>query len=459
MPHAYKRTAKKNLFFLLEKIRKEPIQVALIELFHNQESGCQYLRDIQNEKLKSLLTHCFNNIEFYNVLYGRAGVSSAQIQTVEDLKKLPTITKADVRGNIEGLKSCSGPSLFSVKTSGSTGSPLKFYKDRTASAYSYAAMYRGLGWHGIDICEREAYLWGIPITRKERGVARLRDFVLNRFREKKFNMSDDVFADFYKKMKRRKPGLLSGYSTFLYEFSCFIKRNGLDVASIRPKIVKYTAEMMYEFQRECIEQVFECPVVGEYGSAEIGVMAFQCANRNYHVISDCCVLEFEAREDEGLYEIVATNLNARGFPLVRYRTGDLVETPGFSYCSCGLPFPVMGPMIGRSADMVITPEGKKIHCNIFSYIIKYLLEKNYDIEQLLFVQESTSLLTIKVPPAFYGNKNLEKEISDVIYERISPMLKVSYEKLIAEDKIRKGKLRYFISKITASHNETESDKR
>lgn len=441
------KMSKRALFFFLESLRNEPIKSALIELRYNQRKGAAYLQDLQQKKLQFIISHCYNNTIFYNKLYERSGVFPDSIRNVDDLKKLPTVTKEEIRKQVKSVLSKSGPKIYPVKTSGSTGSPLKFYKDRIASAYSYAAMYRGLQWHGVDICDKEAYLWGIPIKRIDRFTSKLSDFTLNRFREKAFNLSFEVNMDFYKKMVKRQPVLLSGYSSLLYEFALFIKKQDLPVDSIRPKVIKYTAEMMYEFQRELIESVFGCPVIGEYGSAEIGVAAFQCEHKKYHVVTDCCILEFEKIENSKFYEIIATNLNGLGFPIIRYRTGDLVESPSFTSCSCGLPFPILENIIGRCADILVTPEGQRLHCNIFSYIIKYLIGKGFPIEKLIFVQDTTSQLKVLLAPTMIDNEMLKKEISHLIADRISPGIHVSFDLLSNDEQIRSGKLRYFISNI------------
>ena len=439
--------SKKNLFFLLEYFRREPIQAALQELMYNQRQGSDYIYDIQNQKLKKLLSYCFNQSSFYANLYAERGLTIKHINDSNGLSKFPSVTKAQISHNWEKILSTNGPKIYPVKTSGSTGEPLKFYKDRTASAYSYATMYRGLSWYGVDICDKEAYLWGIPLDWKERWLAHLRDIVLNRFREKKFELSEDVFRDFYEMMKKYRPKLLSGYSSFLFEFAIFVKKNQFNVELIRPKIIKYTAEMMYDFQREAIEQVFGCPVIGEYGSAEIGVIAYQCIKGNYHVFNDCCLLEFEERDD-GLYEIIATNLIARGFPFVRYRTGDLVANPVHSNCTCGLPFPVIGPIIGRSADIVLTPEGKRIHCNIFSYIIKYMIKSGYSIDKILFVQESVSQIKVLVNTFELENLEFQQKLTFLIHDKISPVMQVVIKPFHDFEHFKQsGKLRYFISKL------------
>lgn len=442
------KKGKKGLFFLLEKLRKEPMQSAMEELEINQSQGRHYIEEIQERKLQGLLKHCYKNSEFYRKLYDAQGVSPESITSVNELRKLPTIKKEDIRRDFNQVHSANAPKAYPVKTSGATGSPLKFYKDRVASAYSYAAMYRGLKWHGLDLCDREAYLWGIPIDKKERMLARSRDFVLNRFREKEFSLTDDVFGDFYSKMLRLRPKFLSGYSSFLYEFALFIRKKGLPIDQIKPKIVKYTAEMMHDFQREVVEEVFSCPVVGEYGSAEIGVMAYQCAYKNYHVFNDCCILEFDETEHEGLYEIIATNLHARAFPFIRYRTGDLVESPEFSVCPCGAPFPVIGHIIGRRADVVVTPQGKRIHCNIFSYIIKHLIKNGYGFDRVLFVQKEISRIQMLTIPSMEKDKQFKNSLKKLVHETISPEMEIEVGPFFNSTYRERRKLRYFVSELS-----------
>ena len=448
MPHSsYESTIKKKILYYIEAIRKEPIFDKLTELEHNQKLSHDELEALQLAKLKKIIYFVYEFSPFYHAHFNKAGVDPGAISGLNDLAEFPKLTKDHIRQNLVSIPTQSGIKIFPVKTSGSTGEPLKFFKDRIASAYTYASMYRGLRWHGVDICSKEAYLWGIPINRKEKLIADIKDFLLNRFREKAFDLSDAVNYAFYTRMKKSKPALLSGYSSLLYEFARYIKANSLSTDDIRPKIIKFTAEMMYGFQRELLEKVFGCSVIGEYGSAETGVVAFQCPQQSYHVLTDCCCLELSALPSTSYYEIIVTNLNSYGFPLIRYQTGDLVQTDTISTCGCGLPFPVIPEIIGRSADIVETPEGRRVHCNIFSYIIKYLLSKGFAINKILFVQTNISTLLIYTPPSLLDDSFFKTEVVSLIHQRISPSLKIDFILYSRQAKKEPSKLRYFISEI------------
>jgi phenylacetate-CoA ligase len=438
---------KRKLFRYCEKIRHEPVFEKFDELRFNQTQSKEFIEVLQLKKFKALLIHAYKYSPFYKKFYDMHDISPYNVHAWNDINKLPILTKKMIRDNVKTIQTNSDLNIYSVKTSGSTGAPLNFFKDRIASAYSYAAMYRGHKWYGVDICDREAYLWGIPFGKKDYYIARLRDCILNRFREKAFNLTDKVNFDFYKKMIYFRPKILSGYSTLLYEFARFIDKNGLDVRPIKLKMVKYTAEVMHDYQRELISKTFLCPIVSEYGSAETGIIAFQCIEGSNHIMSDCVHVDFQEDYNTKNYKIIATNLNSYGFPIIKYDTGDLVKTNKIKSCSCGLPFPVINKIIGRCSDLIKTPEGLKIHSNIFSYIIKELIKKHKSLMHIRFVHKKINTLYVYVTLPNCDYKRLVIDLKKAIHEKISNKMIIN---VVSEQKPRRdksGKLRYFVSEL------------
>lgn len=438
---------KRFLFRSIEWFRREPVIQCLKELKYNQSRSFEEIGLLQKDKLRRLLIQVQNSVPYYkNIMkYGKS--QSDSIDSFEIIKQIPILTKNDIIKYKNQMISLADIRVFPVKTSGSTGQPLKFFKDRVSSGYSYAAMYRGHGWFDVNYCETEAFLWGIPLGTIDYIRAKTRDVILNRFREKKFNLSDDVNNDFYRKIVKRNPKILSGYGTLIYEFAQYLERKHINGSEFNLKAVKYTAEMMYDYQREYIENIFSCPVVSEYGTAETGVVSFQCAKGSNHVMSDCVYVEFEKDPDTGFFRIIVTNLHATGFPIIRYDTGDLVKSDALGKCSCGLPFPIMDEIIGRSSDIVITPEGIRIHSNIFSYIIKELVKKYQVIDQLRFIQKNITEIEVEMVSGTQDN-NIKENIARLIGERISPSIKLTFKKRTDLERTKSGKLRYFISRIS-----------
>lgn len=427
-------------------LRKEPVIKCLFELEKNQTRNPNEIFQLQKNKLYKLLLHSIRHVPFYHKRLGNSISLASPDDAVNALGDLPILTKDDLRAHREEMISRDGIKVYSVKSSGSTGRPLKFYKDRIASAYTYAAMYRGLRWFGINYCDQEAYLWGIPIGRIDNLSAKVRDFLLNRFREKAFSLSDEVNYQFYNKIISKKPSLLSGYGTLIYEFARYVHKQKLDFQRPIMRAIKYTAEMMYDYQKDFASKVFRCPIVSEYGSAETGVVSFQCPQGGHHVMSDCALVEFKKDHHTGLFRVIVTNLNSYGFPIIRYDTGDLVETDIVSNCSCRLPFPIMGEIIGRSSDIVQTPEGTKVHSNIFSYIIKELMKSYGDIDQIRFTQRKVNEIAVEVV-AKQDIEGLKDDIVHLVQERLSPKMQVNFKRTSSLKRADSRKLRYFISEM------------
>ena len=438
---------KRKIFRVFELLRKEPIPEKLNELVLNERKSTCNIQELQLEKVKKILKYAYNNSRFYRKYYSEHEQMLYNINSLKDIECFPILTKELIRKNLKDIICSNGRKKYIAKTSGSIGEPLKLYKDRITSAYSYAAMYRGLRWFGIEICDREAYLWGIPLGKKDFYLAKAKDFILNRFRERKFDLTDEVNSDFYHKMAHYKPKILSGYANLIYEFAQYLHKNKIDIKPVKLKIIKYTAEMMYDYQKEFISKVLSCPVVSEYGSAEAGVMAFQCPHGGNHILTDCVHLEFKYDIDSGFYKIIATNLHSYVFPIIRYDTGDLIKSNKIRECSCALPFPIMDKIIGRSSDIIITPEGKKIHSNIFSYIIKELIKRYQIINQILFIQTKIDEIKVILKMDDNDNKKINKDIRKLIHHKISKNIKVVFVEENFNKKQESGKLRYFISEL------------
>ena len=158
----------KKIFVAATRIRKEDIDKHLVELNHTQWFQTDKLLDIQWEKLKKILFHCYKNVPFYKNKFDIYGVTPGDIRTPDDINKIPILTKDDLRKSYKELTVTNGNYKYSVaKSSGSTAKPIKFYKDRNASGYGLAAQYRGHSWYGVDVADREARLSGVHKSKKD----------------------------------------------------------------------------------------------------------------------------------------------------------------------------------------------------------------------------------------------------------------------------------------------------
>lgn len=112
-------------------------------------------------------------------------------------------------------------------------------------------------------------------------------------------------------------------------------------------------------QREVIEEAMGCRVFDWYGQGERVVFIGTCEHGSHHVFDDYGVTEFIPIGDSR-YELVGTGFTNYGMPLIRYKTGDLVELGNQDRCPCGRAFTVVASIEGRKEDMIKLRSGRLV---------------------------------------------------------------------------------------------------
>jgi phenylacetate-CoA ligase len=350
-------------------------------------------------RLSAILTYAHARSPFYRSRW--PSFAGADISTADRiLRELPLLSKADLQSSMADLEARPRPRRVSRKTTGgSTGEPVTLLKDREGTAAERAAMWLAYGWHGIHFGDRGARFWGTSANRQRKIVSKLSDRVMNRIRFSAFAFSDADLQRYWMQCVRERPRYLHGYVSMLASFAEFLRACDLDGRQLKLKAIIATSEPLTAVQRESMESVFGAPVRGEYGSGEVGSVAFECENATYHVMENHVLLEVlrpdGTRADIGESgEIVLTDLVNRSLPLIRYRVGDnavMGET-----CGCGRTLPVLDRIWGRTYDFVEAPDGRRFHGEFFMYLFEDLRQQGVRVRQFQVVQHSKSLLRVSV---------------------------------------------------------------
>ena len=432
-----------KVFKAAESLKGDKIFDKLGELKKNQTMVESQVHDLSLEKLKNIVSYAVKYSPFYRQQFIDSDIP--EINSFDDIKKIKFLTKEDLRKHIKLITSDKPVSKTSkAKTSGSTGIPLIFPKDSISLSYHYAAMYRGHSWYGLGIGDREARLWGVPVNKMDRAKVAVKDYLLNRFREKEYNLTEEVLDDFYCKLNKYQPQYVMGYGKMLTEFGYYLKETGRKLENLNLKMVKYTSENMDMEGRGVVEETFCCPVVSEYGAAETGIISFQCPVGSHHIMSDCVHVEYLDIDgaNNDYKEIVVTDLNNYSFPIIRYRIGDLV-VPTNKKCSCGLPFPLIEKVQGRVSETFSIDGKKKYHSIIFYYIMKGLSDRNKGLIQFRVIQKARKIFCYQLIGNNTGSeikKYLESKTKQELGDDIS--VEIEYVEVLPREK--SGKLRDFI---------------
>jgi phenylacetate-CoA ligase len=441
------RKIAKLLFVLGGKITGDNVEKHLQHLNVTQWYKKDDLDKLQWRKLKRLIVHAYKNCPFYRERFDSVGLIPEDVKSKKDFEKIPLLTKEDLKENYLKMKSSDKKYRYSLaKTSGSTGKSVKFFKDRLASGNGRAAMYRGHGWYHVGIGDREARLWGVPFDKKKRMITMTGDFILNRFRVKDFNIDARVLDDFTKKIIKYKPDYLMGYSSLVYEYGKYLDEKKINGRMFSFKMVKVTAENLFKYQKEFLEEYFGCSVINEYGAAEVGIVAFECPHGNMHIAAEGVYVEENKGTDIAHNELIITDLDNYCTPILRYQIGDFGKISN-RHCRCGREGPVLEKIIGRTSDIVYADNGERVHSSIFSYILKEITSAYGGIKQYKIIQEKIGEININIKKDANFNSSAIEFIKQQVKKYLGDKTAVNINFVDRIERENSGKLRYFVSKI------------
>lgn len=258
------------------------------------------------------------------------------------------------------------------RTSGSTGVPLTFPKDRQMTAWMDAAMWAAYRWHGVCPGEAHARFWGLPRDPVKRMRRKCMDRMLHRRRLDAFEMSRENSIQFFHRLLRFGPRYVHAYPTLLRTFVEHCTAAKLDGSELGIQVVICGGELLVESTRTAISEFFGCRVVDEYGCTESGLLTLECEAGTPHVLPIACYPEVLSDGghslDEGIGEVVVTDLYGRVAPLVRYRLSDRARI-GRTMCACRRDLPCLKPEMGRMQDFIHTPGKGEIYATILAYTV------------------------------------------------------------------------------------------
>ncbi len=238
--------------------------------------------------------------------------------------------------------------LHRYNTGGSSGKPLVFYFDRRRQAYDAAARALTHQWWGLDIGDRELYLWGSPLEiTKQDKIKDIRDMLTNDLLISAFEISEKQIQGMMEKIQKFRPDCVFGYPSTIELFCRMAKKNGFVLDDLGVKVVFSTAEVLYDHQREVISKGFGgVPVTDCYGSREGGFVSHECREGKYHIIEPNYIVEFlkNGREvapgEDG--EVVLTPSGCPGgiavYPVPDRGCGPAREKAGVTVGEPGEPF-------------------------------------------------------------------------------------------------------------------------
>ncbi|HET9663825.1 MAG TPA: AMP-binding protein, partial [Burkholderiales bacterium] len=363
------------LFPLQERLKNHDSVAVRRSLEESQWWDSERLQSLQLAGLRKLLQHAAEHVPYYRTLFQAQGFDPRGVKALADVARLPLLSKADVRKNLERLKADGAQGLTRFNTGGSSGEPLIFFLDRERVSHDVAAKWRATRWWGVDIGDPEIVVWGSPIELGAQDRMRgIRDVLMRTELLPAFEMSQAKLDEFVRRIRHRRPKMLFGYPSALAHIARHALRRGIAMDDLGVKVAFATGESLYDRQRQDIERVFDCEVANGYGSREGGFIGHQCPAGGMHITAEDLIVEIIDERGRPLSagrqgEIVVTHLATKQFPFIRYRTGD-VGVLSAQRCVCGRGLPLLQEIQGRTTDFVVAQDGTVMHGLALIYVVR-----------------------------------------------------------------------------------------
>ena len=334
------------------------------------------IKEWQLKRLKKLINHAYDNTRYYHELFDSLGLKPKDINSFEDLEKIPPLTKDIIRERFDDILAINHKDFKYKKSStgGSTGVPTKYIKDNDSWGFDNAFYF--FAWQQIGYCYGDKFLalGGASIFPKNK-----KSFLHTYYYKLKgkipfnaMNLSDDVLNRCVDFILKENIHYIYGYASSIFLLAKYVERKGLQ-SKFSIKACFPTSEILTDTYRETIEKVFGCQVVDSYSANDGGIVAYKLTG-GFKVGYNCIT---QILEGGNFGTALLTDVTNMVFPFIRYQLGDKLEIgDGYNDFYNGQ---VLNRVLGRTSDIIELENGRNLTGPGFTLLFKDLNVKGYRI--------------------------------------------------------------------------------
>lgn len=348
------------------------------------------LREIQQRKLKAIIRHAYEKVTYYRRLFDSAGVRPEDINTGEDLSRIPITTRKQLQqvpveemvARDVDLNRCK-----EITTAGSSGIPLVVFLSQQDSDFYDLVWARACLENGQRLRDKiAAFKFHLPPHRRwfdQVGI--WRKHVISLLEEPRKQVEA---------LRSLKPDGIRGNTFQLVNIAKIIKEKGR--GEICPRLVFGMGSLLDPHSRELINSAFQTKMFDYYGATEVGCIAWECTEHGgYHINSDTVVLEFvkggRSAQPGERAKIICTGLHSHTMPFIRYEIGD-IGVFSDEKCPCGRGLPLLKYIEGRADDFLCTSDGRPCSPSVIVNQMKLIS----GIAQFRITQESEQKVLVQL---------------------------------------------------------------
>jgi phenylacetate-CoA ligase len=422
------------------------------------------LRRYQDRQLRRMVRFA-DTVPLYHEKFKEAGIHPASVAGISDLGKLPLVTKDDIkRFYPNGIVSSkvNKESLIEVSTSGTSGKILPLYVDMLDVVMGLFAYMRALREYGLSVWKNKIAIIGdfASHTAESGYVTRGLQprFRLSRLSKNILwlNTNDDP-KQVACALDAFHPDFIGGYVGMIGHLA-LLKETGVG-KNISPEFIATTGTVLNPFLKSFIEKQLHAKVFEVYGATESGLIALQCRQGRYHLMSDLVYAEFyRSGQPVGsgeAGEMIITKLYGNGTPILRYTAINDIVAPLTTTCSCGKAGALIEKVYGRNDLALYLPNGTVMLPASFAEIssrILYELKTN-KVKNTKIIQHDLTTIEVQVV-IDEALRTIGPSVEDIFRfikrsfeEKVGPAVQVTVTEVAAVDTSRGPRI---ISKVDTS---------
>ena len=352
------------------------------------------LRARNERRFLEIFRKAYVHSEYYRGLCSSHGVTSIDdIQHLEDIVKLPILTKDILKAHGKELLTRKERGLMKNHTSGTTGTPLTVWQD-------WASVWREQAYF---VCYRKrcGYNYGEPMVSLRGNLGRndisLKVHVSNTLFLSSYDINEHTAETYHQLIEMHHPKAIEGYPSSLYNLALVLRDKGLEC---HIPVAFTSSETLHDYQRSLVEKIFHTQIYDHYGTTERTIRLEESFDHDGYFEDPGYGIE-EYHDDY----VITTSLINDAFPLIRYKTNDRVVLKDTALKT---KENFIDYIQGRNDDCLVCKDGTKV------VRLGFVTKDFDDIDKAQFVQKEKGSVELHV----VSSKLLEVDVLEQIKKNI-----------------------------------------
>ena len=394
----------------------------IIQKFENADE--QYKLDYMYNKTLETLLFAEQNIPYYKDIFNKYGVSANSFKSLEDMKLFPTLTKNDIKSNIERIYSDKIERAVPYYSGGSLSTPTKYFLPDSSRAKEKAYNNYIFSKIGYNYRDKTLLLKGREVSKPEENIFWEYEPVDNYFLLSNNYMNSDKFPLMYEKAKEFQPKFIFAYPSAVLSFIKQSKLNNLPRLEV--KGVMLASETVYPDELKIIEEYFGVNVLTHYGHTERNAIAYRINEESYNFMNSYGLTRVQNNE------IITTTFDNFVMPFINYKSGDSVAGEIVYYDNTDVAKTAEN-IEGRTQDFLVTKDERLVSITTMCYEQDELF---MEADAIQYIQKVPGLVTMLVEGNNADVETLEKKMNE---NRIHTGLKIRVKRVKNIKRNNRGK--------------------